>query len=81
MINLHESMGPGWDQTKGLHLLPDTLPAALRGLVLVITPLEVESIMKCLPIGKAVGTDGINNRILSESFWNIHVSSHIHSVF
>ena len=26
---------------------------------LVITPLEVESIMKCLPLGKAVGPDGI----------------------
>ena len=33
---------------------------------LVITPLEVESIMKCLPLGKAVGPDGINNRILRE---------------
>ena len=74
-------MGPGWDQTRGLHLLPDTLPTALRGPVLVITPLEVESIMKCLPLGKAVGPDGINNQILSELFRNIHVSSHIHSVF
>ena len=34
--------------------------------LLVITPLEVESIMKCLPLGKAVGPDGINNRILRE---------------
>ena len=33
---------------------------------LVITPLELESIMKCLPLGKAVGPDGINNRILQE---------------
>ena len=33
---------------------------------LVIIPLEVESIMKCLPFGKAVGPDGINNRILRE---------------
>ena len=33
---------------------------------LVITPLKVESIMKCLPLGKAVGPDGINNRILRE---------------
>ena len=33
---------------------------------LVITPLEVESMMKCLPLGKAVGSDGINNRILRE---------------
>ena len=31
---------------------------------LVIAPLEVESIVKCLPHGKAVGSDGINNRIL-----------------
>ena len=33
---------------------------------LVITPLEVESTMKCLPPGKAVGPDGINNQILQE---------------
>ena len=33
---------------------------------LSLTPLEVESIMKCLPLGKAVGSDGINNRILRE---------------
>lgn len=33
---------------------------------LVITPLEVESVMKSLPLGKAVGPDGINNRILRE---------------
>ena len=31
-----------------------------------ITPLEVESIMKCFPLGKAVGPDSINNRILQE---------------
>ena len=33
---------------------------------LVITPLEVDSIMVCLPLGKAVGPDGINNRSLRE---------------
>ena len=33
---------------------------------LVITPLEVESIMKCISFGKAVGPDGINNRILQQ---------------
>ena len=31
---------------------------------LTITPPEVESILKSLPLGKAVGQDGINNRIL-----------------
>ena len=33
MINLHESMGPGWDPLNlqsDLYLLPDTLPAVLR---------------------------------------------------
>ena len=34
--------------------------------LLVITPLEVESLMKCLPLGKAVDSDGINDRILRE---------------
>ena len=33
---------------------------------LVITPLEVESIMKYLPLEKTVGPDGINNQILWE---------------
>lgn len=33
---------------------------------LVITPAEVESVMKTLPLGKAVGQDGINNRVLRE---------------
>ncbi|MCG8046285.1 MAG: reverse transcriptase family protein [Candidatus Thiodiazotropha endolucinida] len=31
-----------------------------------ITPLEVESVLKSLPLGKAVGFDDINNRILRE---------------
>ena len=33
---------------------------------LVITPLDIESIVRCLPLGKPVGPDGINNRILWE---------------
>ena len=33
---------------------------------LVITPLEIESVLKNLPLGKAVGSDDINNRILRE---------------
>ena len=33
---------------------------------LVIPPLEVESIMECLSLGKTVGPDGINNQILWE---------------
>ena len=33
---------------------------------LVIMPLEVESVLKSLPLGKAVRSDGINNRILRE---------------
>ena len=33
---------------------------------LVITPPEVESVLKSLPLGKAVGSDDVNNRILRE---------------
>ena len=33
---------------------------------LVITPLEVEPVLKSLPLGKAVGSDDVNNRILRE---------------
>ena len=33
---------------------------------LVITPLEVESVMKCLPLGNAVGPDGIKYQTLWE---------------
>ena len=33
---------------------------------LVITPLEVESVLKSLPLGKAVGSNDVNNRILRE---------------
>ena len=33
---------------------------------LVITPTEVESVLKNLPLGKAVGSDDINNRTLKE---------------
>ena len=40
------------------------LNRTLIALSLVITPLEVAYVMKCLPHGKVVGPDGINNRIL-----------------
>ena len=33
---------------------------------LIITPVEVESVLKTLPLGKAVGSDEINNRTLRE---------------
>ena len=33
---------------------------------LQLTPSEVETVLKSLPIGKAAGPDGINNRILRE---------------
>ena len=33
---------------------------------LVITPLEIESVLKTLPLGKVVWPDDINNRILRE---------------
>lgn len=33
---------------------------------LVITPTEVESVLKTLPLGKAVGSDDINKRTLRE---------------
>jgi hypothetical protein len=33
---------------------------------IIITPDEVESVLKPLPIGKASGPDKINNKILSE---------------
>ena len=32
----------------------------------IITPLEVETVVKCLPLGKDVGPDGINKRIVRE---------------
>ena len=33
---------------------------------LVLDPEEVLSILKSLPVGKAVGPDGVSNRILKE---------------
>ena len=38
---------------------------------LTITPPEVESVLKSLPLGKAVGPDGINNRILRVCDWSV----------
>ena len=34
--------------------------------ILIITPFEIEFVLKSLPLGKAVGSDDINNRILRE---------------
>ena len=33
---------------------------------IVITPLEIESILKTLKLGKASGPNGLNNRVLKE---------------
>ena len=33
---------------------------------IVLTSEEVESVLKSLPVGKAVGPDGISNRVLKE---------------
>ena len=34
--------------------------------LMVLTPDEVQSVLKCLPIGKATGPDEVSNRILRE---------------
>ena len=49
-------------------MIPD-LPAAtvitpLNNIVL--SPLEVESVLKSLPVAKATGPDGLSNRVLRE---------------
>ncbi|MCG8096816.1 MAG: hypothetical protein JAZ17_24870 [Candidatus Thiodiazotropha endolucinida] len=56
--------------------LPDIIPhnvtSPLR--TLSLTPLEVESVLKTLELGKASGPDGLNNRILKELAQEISVA-------
>ena len=53
------------DKDAILPILPSSvLVSQLRSIIL--TPLEVESILKTLPTGKASGPDGMSNRILRE---------------
>ena len=33
---------------------------------IILTPAEIEIVLKSLPVGKAVGPDGISNKILRE---------------
>ena len=49
-------------------VLPDFYPNATAAMLtnIVLTPLEVESVLKTLTIGKATGPNGISNRILRE---------------
>ena len=45
-------------------LPPYNIASTLNSIIL--TPLEVESVLKSLPIGKASGPNGLSNRILKE---------------
>ena len=45
-------------------LPPYNIESTLNSIIL--TPLEVESVLKSLPIGKASGPNGLSNRILKE---------------
>ena len=45
-------------------LPPYNIESVLNSIIL--TPLEVESVLKSLPIGKASGPNGLSNRILTE---------------
>ena len=49
-------------------LLPELLPPSYQTQLnrIIITPLEVESILKTLKLGKASGPNGLNNRVLKE---------------
>ena len=49
-------------------ILPDLPPPSYHTQLnkIVITPLEVESILKTLKLGKASGPNGLNNRVLKE---------------
>ena len=49
-------------------ILPDLPPPTYHTQLnrIVITPLEVESILKTLKLGKASGPNGLNNRVLKE---------------
>ena len=44
--------------------MPSVINSELN--TIVLTPLEVESVLKTLTLGKASGSNGLNNRILKE---------------
>ena len=44
--------------------MPSVINSELN--TIVLTPLEVESVLKTLTVGKASGPNGLNNRILKE---------------
>ena len=48
--------------------LPDITPHSVHSQLssLIVTPEEVKSVLKSLPVGKAAGPDGISNRVLRE---------------
>ena len=54
------------DETNAV--LPDLMPSVINSELntIVLTPLEVESVLKTLTVGKASGPNGLNNRILKE---------------
>ena len=47
-------------------MLPPFNGSPLRDIIHVVTPAEVQIILKSLPVGKATGPDEINNVILRE---------------
>ena len=54
------------DETNAV--LPDLMPSVINSELntIVLTPLEVESALKTLTVGKASGPNGFNNHILKE---------------
>ena len=62
-------------------ILPELPPPSYHTRLnrIVITPLEVESILKTLKLGKASGPNGLNNRVLKEL--SIELSSPLCSLF
>ncbi|MEW8547708.1 MAG: reverse transcriptase family protein, partial [Candidatus Thiodiazotropha sp.] len=54
------------DETNAI--LPDLIPSVINSELstIVLSPLEVESVLKTLNVGKASGPNGLNNRILKE---------------
>ena len=55
------------DENADVPELPILVSEEHKLSLLNITALEVNSVLKSLPLGKAVGPDGINNRLLRES--------------
>ena len=62
-------------------ILPELPPPSYHTRLnrIVITPLEVESILKTLKLGKASGPNGLNNRVLKEL--SVELSSPLCSLF